>query len=416
MSNKILVVGIIAGLVVGFVGGFVPQMLQINELTARVAELDGLMPDTIFVVDSSNRTVEVPYPLQKVVVINPPAAEVMRAIGAINTVVGISGAMNDSPSFWPELYNMTVIGDSAHSEPNYEMIHELDVSVGGIDVVIDYGTHPAVKRFFDDMVQELYPIPVVGLDCYKLDTLFQDIETLGAMFGKMSEADQFTNFLNGTKNTIVEKVAGIPEDEKVRVYLETHAGDYYTGTNKSSLGQMIEMAGGYNIFGNLTGRSTQQISPEDIIARNPEMALVEVRKSNVPLGHNLTDETPLQTYLDGIYDRADNDAWNVVDAIQNEAVYLFSEDTTAGPKKYFALAYFAKLFYPDLLADVDPAAIHGEYLIDYQHVTDEGIFIYPALPGGSGFMALLLSCSLQSMPQMLVLEIPPRKLSGISRI
>ena len=44
-------------------------------------------------------------------------------------------------------------------------------------------------------------------------------------------------------------------------------------------------------------------------------------------------------------------------------------------------AYLAKLFYPDLFQDIDPEAIHQEYVdrflkIDF-NVKDNGTFVYP---------------------------------------
>ncbi|MGB4086157.1 MAG: hypothetical protein WBK06_01140, partial [Methanothrix sp.] len=44
-------------------------------------------------------------------------------------------------------------------------------------------------------------------------------------------------------------------------------------------------------------------------------------------------------------------------------------------------AYLAKLFYPDLFQDIDPSAIHQEYVdrfcrIDFD-VKEQGAFLYP---------------------------------------
>jgi iron complex transport system substrate-binding protein len=48
---------------------------------------------------------------------------------------------------------------------------------------------------------------------------------------------------------------------------------------------------------------------------------------------------------------------------------------------FLGIPYVAKLLYPDLFADLDPDAIHQEFLtrflrIDYD-VSKQGVFIYP---------------------------------------
>lgn len=65
-------------------------------------------------------------------------------------------------------------------------------------------------------------------------------------------------------------------------------------------------------------------------------------------------------------------------------VYLvsgcFRNDATGG---LIGVAYMAKLFFPEIFADLDPQAIHQEYLtrflrLDY-NISEHGVFIYPPL-------------------------------------
>jgi len=142
----------------------------------------------ITIVDSAGRVVELPYPLERVIVLNPPAAEVMRAIGVMDRIIGISGSLA-RPDYWPELSRLPQVARFAHAEPDYEKIIELSPQA-----VITYGTHPAIdlQKIADTLASA--GIKVVGIDCFKLDTLFRDITTLGTMFGEMAAAARLIVF------------------------------------------------------------------------------------------------------------------------------------------------------------------------------------------------------------------------------
>ena len=395
MDSKVLTIGLIVGLVAGLIAGYAVTLPRINELEGRVSafqskiselesqisasqskisELEEMMPRTIIIRDSLGRNVTIPYPLRKVVVINPSAAEVIRALNMTHTVVGVSGSISRNPAYWPELSKKPAVCEFAHDKPNYEVIFALNETVGGIDAVIEYGVHPAVRRFFGEMVEALAPIPVIGIDCYRFETLYSDIETLGIMFGRKSAADELIEFFENISNVVESKVSGIPDEEKVRVYFEHHGGDYLTGTRISAIGKMITKAGGKNVFGKVRGYYIT-ISPEDLIKNNPQVIL---KDSRGVLGYNITDSAPIQAYLDELYARAERDGWNGVDAVANNKTYLLSEYLSAGPKKCIAVVYIAKMLYPELFADVDAEAFLKEYFERFQHVPYVGIFVYPS--------------------------------------
>ena len=69
------------------------------------------------------------------------------------------------------------------------------------------------------------------------------------------------------------------------------------------------------------------------------------------------------------------------DAAANGEAYLFDDGFTGTPRLVPLIAYWAKWFHPELFADMDPQAIHQEYLtrfmrIDYD-LSKHGVFAYP---------------------------------------
>ena len=74
----------------------------------------------------------------------------------------------------------------------------------------------------------------------------------------------------------------------------------------------------------------------------------------------------------------------MIDAVKNDRVYATHAILiyAPGPGYQIGVAYLAKLFYPELFGDLDPMAMHQEYIdrfqgIDYD-VSDQGVFWYPS--------------------------------------
>ena len=68
-------------------------------------------------------------------------------------------------------------------------------------------------------------------------------------------------------------------------------------------------------------------------------------------------------------------------AVKNNRIHLINGDLFYGPVLPVSLVYIAKWFHPELFAELDPEAIHQEYIdgfsgIDYD-VTERGVFVYP---------------------------------------
>ena len=81
-----------------------------------------------------------------------------------------------------------------------------------------------------------------------------------------------------------------------------------------------------------------------------------------------------------------------VNAVKTGSVYVtsgnFRNDASCGVT---GAAYLAKLFHPSLFEDLDPEAIHQEYL-KFQHVDydldEHGIFVYPPIEIDGGLAGI----------------------------
>jgi iron complex transport system substrate-binding protein len=83
--------------------------------------------------------------------------------------------------------------------------------------------------------------------------------------------------------------------------------------------------------------------------------------------------------------------WEHIKAVEDGKVYIETSDIDCGPQLFIVIAYMAKWFYPDIFEDLDPEAIHREYLTRFQRIDydldEHGIFVYPPIIKGEGKLA-----------------------------
>jgi len=314
-------------------------------------------PEYITITDSMGREVKVLSPLKRVVVVNSDVGELICALGAADKVVGVA----DTTDFPPVLKEKSKVGHAF--EPSVERIIELKP-----DVVFGYG------RFLKEKLQkqiESAGIPVVYLDCYKVKTMTSDIKTLGTILGKEKEAEEYVAFFNKYLKMIEDRVEKVKPEERPLVYLEGYS-DYKTVSKGSGGDQLLEKAGGKNIAAD-EPVPFPEVSPEWVVSKNPQVVIKAV-SSRVPSGYGETGEA-MKKKRDEIMSRP---GWEAIDAVKNGRVYVLSSDIYTSPRTPVGIIYFAKWLYPELFADLDPGAIHREFLKKFHGLELKGSWVYPA--------------------------------------
>ena len=311
-------------------------------------------------VDSADRTVTVNKPVERVVIdFWIDAALTLQALKAEDVVVGVTDVIVDEPILFPELSELPCIG--VVYLPDYEKILELEP-----DVVL-LGTHYMTFDAIQAKIQSLDPDIVVLRFDYGLPSSHTDeVTKLGYIFDRREEAEELIDFVEGHLNTVDEKVRDIPDEERVKVYEEWWQ-DYTTTADA----KYIEMAGGKNIFSEIVGYPSA-VDPEELIERNPEVIIRFMSG-----GYQTDDVTELRNKRDEIMSRPGFDA---VSAVDSESVYTSHSNIIAGPMYFVGVAYYAKWFYPELFEDLDPNAIHQEYLTEFLRIDfdldNHGVFVY----------------------------------------
>jgi len=70
-----------------------------------------------------------------------------------------------------------------------------------------------------------------------------------------------------------------------------------------------------------------------------------------------------------------------VNAINNNKTFVISNQIIGNVRHFVGIGYLAKWLHPDLFSDLDPQAIHQEYLNKFQgldyDLSKKGVFVYP---------------------------------------
>jgi iron complex transport system substrate-binding protein len=318
------------------------------------------LPEYITITDSAGRVVEVPQPLERIAVWGGGSAEIIRALGAEDRIIGISEFMvTVYPYLWPELQDRPTIGSWV--QPDYEKV--VDVEPQALFTLVG---SPA------DAEEQLEGtgIKVIRMNFFRAESI-KDIETFGLILGKEKEAGEFTDFLRSKLDLIVKRVKEIRPEEKKRVYFESGHQDYYAWGPGSGKDERLGKAGGINIFADL-GMEGSEVDPEEILERDPDVIFKDGMGAKYG-GYTAVDASVMEAKREEMMSRP---GWSELKAVKNGQVYIEGEDLDLATGVIY-VSYLARLLYPDRFEDLDVEDFHREYIEKYQGLEFKGIYMYP---------------------------------------
>jgi iron complex transport system substrate-binding protein len=316
----------------------------------------------VVIVDSAGRSVELPQPLEKVVILNTDVAEAMRILKVHHNVLGVSDTIQKDP--YLGLQDRDFIGK--WNTPNYEKIVELKPQV-----VVSYSGTPGLE-----LAEKLEPagIKVVFLDLFKPETYNDDLKTLGKMFGKEEEANSFIKWKD-EKIVMLERLNDLKTEQKPKVFgmwaSNFQKEQWKTFATGTSVHQGIEMAGGINIARKM--ENYPEVSPEWILQQDPHVVIMALAEKN-DLGYKATNLSSAEGLQEDI---VNHKVFNKTTAAREKRVYFVSTSMLGGDKTYLGALYLAKWFYPDRFMDVEPDQVLQEYFETWLDVPFQGKWAFP---------------------------------------
>ncbi|WP_346015008.1 ABC transporter substrate-binding protein [Metabacillus halosaccharovorans] len=276
--------------------------------------------------DNYGRDVEITEKPQNVLTLGPNSTELFVALGLTDYVIGNS-LDNHSRGPLPEY------------EAEYKKIPELTygsatreaVTTSGADFI--YG----IDWEFGGEGLDVEELESFGIKTYMnsattLDEIYQEIHDLGNIF---EIEDVATDFVTDQKSRITAVQEMVSSQEPVNVLVYDSGGDgVFTagGTNFETL--LIELAGGKNVFDDITDKQWTTVSYEEVLARQPDVIVV----------HDY-DAPSLEQKIEDI---KNNPALSQLDSVKNERfVSITLESVLPGDRMAYAVETLAKGFYPE---------------------------------------------------------------------
>ena len=311
-------------------------------------------------VDSADRIVTVKKPIKRIVSHLSYVLQAMRSLKVEkDKIVGVDESVADNKIYFPEFSELPSVGGA------WELDHEAILSLNP-DIV--FASYKAAEH-----AEKLPGIPVVEVDFNKLGTYVEEIRKLGYILDKKDEAEELIDFYNTALNAVKEKAKGISEEDRPKVYFE-RSKPYQSGGRGSVYHETVTIAGGNNIFSDL--KDWFDADPEEVVTRNPEIIL-KYPWWGWATHHIGTDITKL---IDGRNEIMNRPELAEITAVKNGNVFIIGGDLLYG-RHFVGIAYVAKWFHPELFEDLDPKAIHQEYLTRFQgldyDLDEHGVFVYP---------------------------------------
>jgi len=272
------------------------------------------------VTDATGAQVTLEAAPRRIVSTSPSETEILFALGLGDRIVAVS----DYDNYPPEALDKPKIGGTW--DPNEEAIiaMEPDLVVGGISM------SPDIAERLRSLGLAVYKAHPASLE-EALDTIVQ----FGVLTDAQEEAERLAAAMREDIRRVAEAAAGIPEDEKVKVYFEIAPG--WTVGRGEYLDELIRLAGGINVAGDAEG--WLMVNEEHIIAQNPDVILYVA---------NLVDFETGKTLEELIKSRP---GWEKMKAIRENRFAGLDEDiiSRTGPRITDALLQIAEALYPGLV-------------------------------------------------------------------
>ena len=317
------------------------------------------------IVDSADRIVTAKKPIERIVVFYNSKFEALRILKVpIDLIVGRTDQFD--PSFFPELIDVPSIGSGR--SPDIEKILNLNPDT----VIVSATTRHKLKPLVDPL--ESAGITVLAFKCQTPEIHREEMEKLGYVLDKEDEAEKYLDWRENILNSIREKVETIPDEDTPKVYFES-----YKPYHISSTYAFIEDAGGKDIFAGEPGSS---VDPEAVITRNPDI-IVKAKYPGGGYDMDADDVAELKAAREEMMNRSELQNVNAVKdgRVYITTVHFLSFLPYSGCRYFVQNAYQAKWFHPKLFEDLDPQAIHQEYLTEFQgldyDLDEHGVFVYP---------------------------------------
>jgi len=341
---------------------------------------------TITITDMAGREVSVKTPAERIVLASARHLHEFAAVGGAEVIDQIVGWGSDLKLYdqdtylkyqesFPQIDDITDIGYHYKGTFSVEAVVNLkpDVVVFPLWLVDQEGIGDDIFKL------EKAKIPTVFIDYYTkpFENPIESTSIIGQLLGKESRAKEITDFYQEQVNEVSSKLATL-SIAKTTAYVEVGSkgpseyGNTYSG---QGLGALITKAGGANIADGVI-KNSGPINPEYLLTADPEVIIISgsywpSTGESMRLGYHAT-EADSRVLLQ---DFAERGGWETLSAIRNGRVHSIFHGFSFRIYNFAGIQAFAKWLYPDVFADMDPAANFQDFHNRFMPVEYSGVWM-----------------------------------------
>jgi iron complex transport system substrate-binding protein len=281
-------------------------------LSAACADRRAATSNPAIILDDFGDTVRADLRASRIVSLNPTTTEILFAIGASGTLVG-----RTKWDSWPDSAKYIAdVGDALR--PNVEA-----VLAKKPDLVLLYASNDnrtAARQLRASGVR------VVAMKVDSIAEFERSTLLLGQLTGREARAKTVVDSVRATLERVRQATAALP---RTTVFYHTWEKPIITIGAHSFLNELVEIAGGRNVYGDVPSVSPI-VTLEDVVARKPDAMLVAP----------LTADFMLKSK-----------AWQVVPAVRNRRVFAYDTNVVGRPSVTLGMAAvnIANLLHPGVI-------------------------------------------------------------------
>ena len=218
----------------------------------------------IEVTDQLGRVVRLEKVPQTIISIAPSNTEILFALGLGDQVV----AVTDYCDYPAEAKEKTSLG--SYITPSME-----DIVAISPDLILATSVHE------EEVISALEKIgmTVLALDPKTMDEVMESIALVGQVTGRQEEAAQVVSGMRARVKAVTDKTNNLADTERPRVFYAVWYEPLMSAGAETFQDDLIGIAGGNNVAGNLTGWIT--IGLETVVEADPEVMIAGVNFINI---------------------------------------------------------------------------------------------------------------------------------------
>ncbi|WP_373483664.1 ABC transporter substrate-binding protein [Acetobacterium sp.] len=286
--------------------------------------------ETVKIIDSRGKEVEVNYPAQKIVCLLNSALNDLYMLGAKDQIIAIDQWTYDTT----EVYDFTAQIDERVKNKTLPAIDRNieDIVALNPDVVVIWADQAEDIKVLEDN-----GIKVIGIQVDNFEDVYTKLDILGKISGKEERAAEIVTYTRKQLKSVTDIISGINESKKLSSLFVWGPSKFDLAGNNSTGDSIIEKAGGKNAADSL--REEHFVATmEDVADWNPDTMLMWY----------LPELTPQSYY--------DDAQWTGIKAIQNKKVFelphpFYCDLWTV--KYMYSIQFLAKSLYPDEFTTID---------------------------------------------------------------